>query len=1478
MNAQDLTGKQVGPYLLERIVGSGGMGTVYESYQASVQRKVAVKILPTSLAQQERYVERFKREVELAAKLEHPHILPVYDFGTDGELSYIVMRLMTGGTLSQVLRQAGALSVDDALSVGRQLASALDYAHSENVIHRDLKPSNVLFDKSSNAYLSDFGISKLLGSAASGLTGTGQLVGTPAFMAPEQWEGSPGQTATDIYALGIVVYVMLTGQTPFDAPTPLGLMRKHMYEDPTPISEFRPELSPTIDSAIAIALAKRPEKRYPTATEFVQALESAARGEGMVQLQNGLGATVVESADDYQTMVGQATDGSSTSIGRRARANEREATVTLNTNPPTNPPTNPTFSTQSGVISTPRRGILAGILIAVVLFALLGGGIFFVLDETSNSNTDDDNRQAAISLVQNAQVAFSNGDLAVALVRLDDAIEQDPDNVEAYVLRAEVHWINGNAAQALLDADDALSRDPNNTRAYYIRGRAQIDLNNFDLAVNDLNESLARAPMQPDAHFAKGRALLALGEVDAAQSAFESTIALRPNFAPAYVELGKIAYQADNLMDAMESLNTAISLDASDPTAFLVRGDVHLALDDFDAARLDYGQAISLDDNLAVAYLRLGDVYTALGRYDDARNAYEDYLTLVTDPTDRAIGRNADATAVALEATASVTPTFTPTNTPTNTPTSTPTLTPTNTPTATATATATNTATTTPTATATNSPTVLPTLDVDATINTATSQFNDGDYIGAIATFTRAIEADPENVPALVGRGAAHYQIGNYSNARIDLERAVSLDPSEEVAYYNLGLLEAVEGNHEAAVSNFESAISLADSYADAHYQRGRSLYFTGDYIGCIAAENAALENNYANRADLYNVRGLCYSRLNNTTLAIQDFERAITLDPTLPAPYFNLGDIYYGQQNTDLALQNYREYVRLAGRNVDPVALDRIEELEGNASSTPTTPNNQPTPIASANGEDQQLFADANTRFEQGDYQAAIDLYLQAIAINPNDAGYYINLGNAYAALDNLDEAIAQYSQAIVIDPSYALAYTNRGNLYYQQGDYATALNDYNTAIELDVSAATAYYGRGLVQYQQDDFLNAIASFSRAIGLNLERSYRAFNARGSAYLYGLQNYRAAENDFERAIELEPRYAPAYLNLGNLYYATGENALALQFLLTYVELAGADNVSDEVLATIAELQNNATTTDSSASDVGIVWQTIIDLPTSGDITGSPVALGLGPDGTLYISGGMNLIEVDPALGRITGERIELQGTRPFSHFVVTEDAIWTIMPRPVRALSRYSLSGVSEGTIGDDNAPVSQRFTGRGPVDVGVGPDGNIYVLNEALAETIMFVFAADDGAMTNQFVVTQISESRIARDTLVSGVQFTFTPDGNILAIDTLGNMVLLDTAGNVVRDDYPDVRPALITATLNDIAVGPNGDIFFAASDGKIYQFDSDMNLVQTLGTGDAPTSGTFEPGQLSNPIAIAVADNGDIIAFDSNSDTGQIVRLRP
>jgi serine/threonine protein kinase len=268
----EFIGQQVDQYQIVRELGRGGMATVYLARQLNMNRQVAIKILPRIFLHDPQFIERFKREVQLIAELEHPHILPVYDFGEYEGIPFIVMRYLAGGSLRDLIND-GLPPLDDLRRPFEQLCSALDFAHGEGIIHRDLKPSNVMLDDHGNAYLSDFGIAQILQDAGR-LTGSA-VIGTPAYMSPEQAEGRPLDARSDVYALGVVLFEMVTGREPFQADTPMAMLLKQITEPMPSPRAYRPDLPDAVDRVILRATLKDPAARYPSALEFSRALDDA---------------------------------------------------------------------------------------------------------------------------------------------------------------------------------------------------------------------------------------------------------------------------------------------------------------------------------------------------------------------------------------------------------------------------------------------------------------------------------------------------------------------------------------------------------------------------------------------------------------------------------------------------------------------------------------------------------------------------------------------------------------------------------------------------------------------------------------------------------------------------------------------------------------------------------------------------------------------------------------------------------------------------------------------------------------------------------------------------------------------------------------------------------------------------------------------------------------------------------------------------
>jgi WD40 repeat protein len=272
-----MTPQTIGRYEIKEQLGRGGMSTVYLAYDPRFKRQVAIKILPRELLLDDpQFRARFEREAETIAALEHPAIVPVYDFGEEDGQPYLVMRLMTGGSLSERIAE-GPLPAPEVARILKRIGSALDRAHEGGVIHRDLKPGNILFDRYGEAFLADFGIARL--SQGSGtLTGTGGMVGTPAYMSPEQIRGSQLDGRTDVYALGIIVFEMLTGKKPYDADTPAMMLVKQITEPMPRVLEVNPDLPPGLEYVITRATAKEAVDRFDKAGELAETLASAVSG------------------------------------------------------------------------------------------------------------------------------------------------------------------------------------------------------------------------------------------------------------------------------------------------------------------------------------------------------------------------------------------------------------------------------------------------------------------------------------------------------------------------------------------------------------------------------------------------------------------------------------------------------------------------------------------------------------------------------------------------------------------------------------------------------------------------------------------------------------------------------------------------------------------------------------------------------------------------------------------------------------------------------------------------------------------------------------------------------------------------------------------------------------------------------------------------------------------------------------------------
>jgi eukaryotic-like serine/threonine-protein kinase len=280
---QDLVGKRIGRYEVQAHIGRGGMADVYLAYDVDLQRKVALKILLPALAHDAAFVQRFRREAQTVARLDHPNIVNVYDIGlTPQQRPYIAMQYIEGGSLrdrlAELAERGKLIPTEQALAIMRQMAEALSVAHQAGIVHRDLKPGNILVRTDGTPVLVDLGIAVVAGGAR--LTQTGNLIGTPHYMSPEQVRDQPLDGRSDLYSLGIILYELLAGVRPFDAEESIAILHKQVYEEPLPLEQLRDDLAPQTAMIVRACLQKDPGRRYQHAADLVGAIDQALAAEG----------------------------------------------------------------------------------------------------------------------------------------------------------------------------------------------------------------------------------------------------------------------------------------------------------------------------------------------------------------------------------------------------------------------------------------------------------------------------------------------------------------------------------------------------------------------------------------------------------------------------------------------------------------------------------------------------------------------------------------------------------------------------------------------------------------------------------------------------------------------------------------------------------------------------------------------------------------------------------------------------------------------------------------------------------------------------------------------------------------------------------------------------------------------------------------------------------------------------------------------
>jgi serine/threonine-protein kinase len=573
-----------GRYQVLRLLGAGGMGAVYLARQVAMDRMVALKLIaPQAEAHGQEVVQRFHQEMRASAKIEHPNTIRVYDFGeTDGRL-FLAMEYLEGRTLRRVLGADGPLPTARVIRIAIQIAKALGAAHEEGIVHRDLKPENVVlldrYGDSDFVKVLDFGIARSLDATEQRMTATGAVIGTPAYMAPEQAAGRTVDGRTDLYALGVMLYEMVTGALPFTKPTAIALLVAHTTEPPPPVQERAPALPPRLAALIMRLLAKDPVERPASATELLGLLER----EALPATPHAAPPTVA-------------------AVTEPAPVVTEPLPVTTKRPPPV---------TAGGTASRRAWKIVAtAAALAVVVAGILG----FILYRRQSQ--DRALRAARLELEQRLEnmgeppppPECATRDLFTAgrLVGALDALHPKGGGAG-----------DPRAALALLTEGE-----PRAAEQWAMLARAH-DLAGDDAAAFDAARSaVALCPGYAAAHNTLGKAAQRSGRTADAEAGFRRAIALREDYLPPRFNLGLLQLKQRDSASAIATLSEVIRRAPDHPHAFLVRGQAQLLAGDTAKALADLKEAVQRDPRDADAWMLLGHVRAQRGDAEEATAAF----------------------------------------------------------------------------------------------------------------------------------------------------------------------------------------------------------------------------------------------------------------------------------------------------------------------------------------------------------------------------------------------------------------------------------------------------------------------------------------------------------------------------------------------------------------------------------------------------------------------------------------------------------------------------------------------------------------------------------------------------------------------------------------------------------------------------------------------------------------------------------------
>jgi serine/threonine-protein kinase len=898
----------IGRYNLIGEIGRGGMATVYRAHDPRFKRDVAIKLMTRDLLQDPTLKARFEREAQTIASLEHPAIVPVYDFGEEDDRPYLVMRLMNANTLDHRLKQ-GHLSIAETSAILDRIGSALERAHERGVVHRDLKPSNIMFDDYGDAFLADFGIARLTESAVT-LTGD-SVIGTPAYMSPEQIHGDKAiDGRSDIYALGVICFEMLTGERPYTDTTPAKVMMRHIMDPVPDIRKVKPDLPQGVESLIAHTMAKDPDERYQTPHEMTDTLSAISKvGEittppvaSSQQADKEAPPATEPAVPEDETIVPAAVVAALATTQEEPEETVIEVPAAPRVDDETEFPETevvvpsfvgeeipqteiavPSFVGQEpdsrvepGAVEDERgqNWLLFGlgaIVVIVVIGAVIGGGIFLF----SQFSGDDEEGQAAVVTTSEVdeQPTSRPAATAVAPVELPGDVPVDELDEETRFVQAEEHLASfyqaleqENWDGAMAAIEQAISLVPEDPRFIHEQAFLLYTLDELDPALERINQAIEIEPDEGSFFETRSLILWKMGDIDAALDNGLRAIELDGATDATYANLGDIYLEFGNYESALESFDNAIRMNPSNAEHYSGRAHVLEEIGEYEAASEDLTVAIELDPDAIWFLDQLGGI--VLWGLGDTRRAVEIYSELVEQEPDNAwhfLNRG-----IAKRELGDIEGSLADLNT------------------------------------------AIELEPEETWFNTelAWTHYAAGNVDEAIATFTRAIEIDPGDPESYYQRANFfYYDLEDLGAALEDYNRAIELDPEGGWRYLERAFVFLDMGDVDSALADLETGISFEPEDIGLYLEKGNLFADLGDIDAALHEFDRAIEVDPFDPSGLEHKAVLLWD-IGDYDAALATFERCLEVDPRFPWCHYNMGWLYDDLGDIGAAVERFRSFI----------------------------------------------------------------------------------------------------------------------------------------------------------------------------------------------------------------------------------------------------------------------------------------------------------------------------------------------------------------------------------------------------------------------------------------------------------------------------------------------------------------------------------------------------------------------------------------